>query len=235
MPLDTVTLVLSGDGDIPVKVFAAALQNFAALIGALSEEAGRPDLEWVVDDLARGSNLATARGVGDLAIIERVVRAYGEVGVSLQEQEPVHHTPRVRVTAGRLRAIVGGRIESMRMETAEREAIIRPRRPKKGTADVIPLPAPVPVSAPMAVHYIRPAPAAFGAIQGRVQTLTNRGRLRFTIFDALDDKAVSCYLVEGGDEMMRDAWGKLATVEGWITRDPLSGRPLSNIAGVSIF
>lgn len=41
------------------------------------------------------------------------------------------------------------------------------------------------------------------------------------------DKAVSCYLAEGYEEIMRGVWGKIATVEGLVTRDPLSGRPLA--------
>lgn len=60
-----------------------------------------------------------------------------------------------------------------------------------------------------------------------MQTLSSRGGLRFTLYDLLHDKAVSCYLAEGYEEIMRDLWGKIATVEGLVTRDPLSGRPLA--------
>jgi len=41
------------------------------------------------------------------------------------------------------------------------------------------------------------------------------------------DKAVSCYFAEGKQELILGMWGKLATVEGTVYRDPLSGRPLS--------
>jgi hypothetical protein len=64
-------------------------------------------------------------------------------------------------------------------------------------------------------------------VRGRVQTLSSRGRLRFTLYDALYDKAVSCYLAEGQEDIMRDAWGHVALVEGWVTRDPATDRPLS--------
>jgi hypothetical protein len=68
---------------------------------------------------------------------------------------------------------------------------------------------------------------AYGAVTGRVQTVTDRNRLRFIVYDHVHDRAVSCYLVEGHEDLMREMWGREAHVEGWITRDPESGRPLS--------
>lgn len=68
---------------------------------------------------------------------------------------------------------------------------------------------------------------AYGGIQGRVQTLTNRGGLRFHLYDLLNDRSVSCYLEEGQEDIMRDVWGQLAVVEGWVHRDPVTGRPMS--------
>ncbi len=71
-----------------------------------------------------------------------------------------------------------------------------------------------------------------GAISGRVQTLSNRGSLRFTLYDLLHDKPVSCYLAAGREDLMLDAWGKLAVVEGSVRRHPLTGRPLT-IRGIT--
>ncbi len=71
------------------------------------------------------------------------------------------------------------------------------------------------------------ATGAYGAFEGRVQTISNRGGLRFTLFDLLHDKAVSCYLAEGQQDIMADVWGRMAVVEGWVTRDPRTGRPRS--------
>jgi hypothetical protein len=51
--------------------------------------------------------------------------------------------------------------------------------------------------------------------------------LRFTLYDRIDERPVSCYLAEGREDLMREIWDKLATVEGWVTRDPISGRPLA--------
>jgi hypothetical protein len=68
---------------------------------------------------------------------------------------------------------------------------------------------------------------AFGAVEGRVQTLSSRGGLRFTLYDSLHDRAVSCYLAEGHEDIMRDAWGRLAVVQGLVKRDPRTGRPVT--------
>lgn len=67
----------------------------------------------------------------------------------------------------------------------------------------------------------------FGAIEGRVQTLTERKGLRFTLHDTLNDRAISCYLQEGQKELMRQAWGQRAIVEGEISRDTILGRPVA--------
>ena len=66
--------------------------------------------------------------------------------------------------------------------------------------------------------------------------MNSHGSLRFTLYDVNDDKAVSCYLPEGteSENTMLDLWGKLVEVEGNISRDPDTGRPLTirEIAGV---
>lgn len=75
----------------------------------------------------------------------------------------------------------------------------------------------------------RPLPPtrAYGAVTGRTQTPNNRQGLRFTLYDALHDRAVACYLEEGREELMRGLWGRMAIVEGWVSRDALTGRPIT--------
>ena len=79
----------------------------------------------------------------------------------------------------------------------------------------------------MALNTAIVSVTSFGGIQGRVQTLSNRGSLRFMLYDMLNNKAVSCYITSGKEEIMRDIWGKMAVVEGLVTRDPVNGRPIS--------
>ena len=68
---------------------------------------------------------------------------------------------------------------------------------------------------------------AIGAVTGRVQVLSNRGGLRFNMYDTVHDKAVSCYLKQGQEDLMREAWGQRAMVSGEVTRDKATGRPIT--------
>jgi len=217
MSLDTATLVLSGD--VLLTTFAKAIGHFHSLLTGLSTDAGSPEIEWVIDALERSSTLATVRGVGDPARVTRVVEEYVRVGDALEGGAPLtKYSPRVRRAASGLRAIPGGKVESVRFETAEREVILRPERPGME-------PPTLRVAGPESMMGV--PRAAYGAIEGRVQTLTSRGGLRFTLYDLLHDRAVSCYLKEGYEDIMRDAWGKVALVKGWVSRDPHTGRPLT--------
>jgi hypothetical protein len=109
------------------------------------------------------------------------------------------------------------------LETAEREAVITSRPSRKRQKGALAL-------ATVATTATEPAQqncAAFGAIEGTVQTLTSRHGLRFTIYDSLNDRAVSCYLEPGHEDIMREVWGKRAIIQGWITRDLIDGHPLA--------
>ncbi len=69
---------------------------------------------------------------------------------------------------------------------------------------------------------------AYGAVEGRIQAVSNRNSWAwFTLYAAVGDHAVVCYLDEEGAELIRNAWGRRAVIEGWVSRDPLTGRPLS--------
>ena len=211
MPDDTVTLAL--DGDVPLSKFATAVVQLDALVGSLTDAvAGDSGVEWIIDHLDSGSAVVTVRPEGpDTSAAAQVPEAFLEVGRSLQAGRDPPFSPQVRRRANQLAALLSDRISAIRFETSEAEAIVR-REPE----------------------YIPPVlvgnqgqRATFGAVEGVVQTLSNRSGLRFTLYDSDFDKAVSCYLEAGREGIMRDAWGRRAIVEGLVTRDPESARPLS--------
>ena len=228
MPDDTVTLAL--DGDVPLEEFARTIGRFAELVSALSEEAGSPGLDWVIEDLQVSSAVATVRASGDPQAAEKVVYAYMAVGSALENHTPVHVSPRVRRAVNNVVSIQDRRVRAVRFETAVRDATIptsreapprlAPAPRHKAATDLI-----VPVLVAGA-PFTAPSPS-FGVIHGRIQALSNRGALRFTVYDLLYDKAVGCYIAESKEELLRNAWGRLAFVEGVITRDPVNGRPLA--------
>lgn len=203
---NTVTLRLNGD--VPLVEFAKAVAGFSALVRALSAEvAGESVIDWVLSDLEFSSAIATAQGSSaEPEAVARVVGAYASVGRALEIGAAVPYSKPARQAAREITSILNGRVHAVDFETADADATVRV------AAKIRPIHAPA-------------ERVSLGGVSGRIQTLTNRGSLRFTLYDLVHDRAVSCYLTEGREAIMRDAWGKLAVVEGLVRRDPLTGRP----------
>jgi hypothetical protein len=213
---NTVTLTLNGD--VPLEDFAKAIASLDELVRALSEESGNERIDWVVQDLQVSSATATVAAAGNKTQIQKVIADYAEVGAALENGTVIPFAKRVATAARNIIAVNSARIPSVTFDTSVRTAIVR-TNPQ--AAQVLEFPQKVPS---IILHN---PPAAYGAVEGRIQTLTSRGGLRFTLFDLLNDKAVNCYFAEGKQEIIRGLWGKLAVVEGCITRDPFNGRPIS--------
>jgi hypothetical protein len=209
---DTVTLALQGE-TVGLDEFADAIARFARLVVSLSREAKAPGLGWEIDELDAGSAITTVRANLNgyqPQQVEQVVRSFLEVGRALQEGQTIPFPDPVKRDAEGIADLLRAKntqIEEIRFETAEDEAIVRERLPLPHQAEKQPV--------------VR---AAYGAVTGRIQTLSSRSRLRFTLYDRLHDRPVSCYLSEGREEQVRDAWDKYATVQGWVSRDS-EGRP----------
>lgn len=208
---DTVTIAL--DGTVSLSDYSVAVSRFAALVTALAVESQAEDVAWQIEALDYSSAITTARGLPQNGSgseqVDRVVRAYLEVGKALEHGTTIPYSPKVGREARAIAEVLkGSQVDAIRFETAEADAIIR---------EVAVAQAP-----PVATRQ-----GAYGAVTGRIQTLTNRNALRFIVYDHIYDRAVSCYLVEGRESMMRQMWDRIAIVEGWITRDPETGRPLT--------
>lgn len=207
MPLNTITLALSGD--VTLEEFNSAIHNLTLLVVSLSEQTGSyGTVEWVVKDLQAGSAVATFEGKAkEAGDITRVVQAYAQVGRALQAGDRPPYGGRVAEATRGLLSLLSSKhnIRAIRFETPEEEATI--------ISEAVPHIAPLKVL------------TTYGAVSGRVQTLSSRESLRFTLYDDYDDRAVACYVPEGQRELMRDIWDKRAAVFGLVSRDPLQGRP----------
>jgi len=209
---DTVTLAL--DGIVSLSDFSTAVSRFNGLVAALAAHAKVDGVIWQIDALDYSSAITTARGVSENGAqpeqIARVVRAYIEVGQALEHGDTIPYPPNVQKEARGIADILrGSAVEAIRFETAESDAIVRQQA----------------ISTAPAVTTEREE--AYGAVTGRIQTLTSRNSLRFILYDHIHERAVSCYLGEGRESMMRQMWDRVATVEGWVSRDPGTGRPLT--------
>lgn len=205
MPDNMMTITF--EGNVPLGLFAEGMSHFQSLVDALSAEVVQgAAIEWIVDDLQSGSTVATIRGESaEPESVERVVSAYAIVGRFLQNRQPIPYSDKVARHARALTSILDGRVTAIRFETDSEETLILSR------------------SASQQPNRLN----SYGAVEGRVETLSRRRGLRFALYDNLYNRAVTCELNEGQEGLMRDAWGRRAIVEGWVSRDPVTGRPVA--------
>lgn len=218
MPKNTITLVL--DGKVSLAAVAKAVGGFSHLVTSLQDEVAHgQEISWTVESLEVGSAIATFRGDSTGEALEdpvgAVVDAYEQVGAAVAAGNVIPFGPRVAESLNEIIGLDSERIESVRFETAERDAAI----------SLVEAPASFESDMFTPEGEVDPA-ASIGVVTGRVQSISSRGGLRFTIYDLETDKAVSCYLKSGMEESMRDAWGKIAAVRGVVKRDA-RGRPLT--------
>lgn len=199
-------LTLELDGSVPLGLFADSMVRFRKLVDTLtSEVSAEASIAWTVEELSGGSAIATIRGEADeLESVERVVRAYVVVGRALERAEVIPYSRRVADAAHDLTRVLNGKITAIRFEAGDDSAVVT-------TGDL---------SRP------RARLSAFGAVEGRVETLKSRKRKSFTLYDSLNDLGVRCLISDLDEDLLRRAWNKRAIVQGWVTRDAESGRPL---------
>lgn len=225
--MDDKTITLKLQGDVSVESFSAAMVQFQKLVAGLCADAKAKGMPWAVSDLQAGSATVTVRANLTNGFTEKqadvVVSSYVRVGRDLAEHRGLsEYSARVRRPALALAEIATLSVEEVVFETAEADVLIR--GPRQLEQQVVPSQAvPFPTS-------------ALGSVTGRVQSLSNRGGLRFTIYEVLSDRAVSCYLSPGREDTMIDIWGKLATVQGEVSRDASTGRPIAirHISSVNV-
>ena len=207
---DTLTVASEGDS-ISLEKFASALQATFRMVSALATEVamGSSPIEWVIDGLDRGSAIATVRGrpqPGEEETVELVVAAFGDVARAMESHERITRSRAVVTQARKLERLLDDAVTEIRIETPDLDASIRRET--------------------LAIAVEPQILQNLGAVRGRIQTLTTRGSLPFTLYDAIDDKAVSCYLREAQRDLMRGWWDRLAIVEGVVRRDSV-GRPVT--------
>ncbi len=214
MASNTLTLALLGDVDL--NSYAEAIGHFRSLVQALTDElAHGVAIEWSIQDLSASSAIATIRGESDqITFVENIVHGYVEVGKALARNTPIPYPEKVAKEAQAITRVLYRKVSSIRFETPDED---------------------ITISTPFGVLPDEAHPyRAFGAVRGRVETLTRRKGLRFVLYEALSDRAVSCYVKEDQEELMRDIWGKRVAVEGLVSRDPLTGLPFTvrNVSNV---
>lgn len=208
---EELSVTLRIGGDLSVSGFAERADLWAKTLAALAEETGAR-IGWVISDLEYSSAIMTATPVAEdeesASLIPQVVDGYLRAARDLRAGrfDPERATLRL------VRSLV---------ERATPDADITFETPDDEVTFL---------GVPQELHELEaPAerPSTLGTVRGRVETLSQRKGLRFTLYDLRSDRAVSCYIEPGQEEQLRDVWGRLADVTGMVKRDPKSDRPVS--------
>lgn len=205
MPKDTLTIALRGE--VLLSDFAGTIWHFSDLVQTLSTEiAGPVEIDWEITRLDTGSAIAEVVGLSrEAEMVEKVVQAFSTVVKALENRTPIPYSYEVEKAAKALTSVINGKIHSIELWTDEVRAVITEAWKEEDVVD---------------------SPYSFSAIEGTVETLSSRYGLRFTLYDALFDKAVHCYLENKQREMLRNVWGKRVVVVGRVRRDQDNGRPI---------
>jgi len=205
MTSDKLTLRLNGE--IPLELFSQAINNLNILIKALSNEIdSKADIEWEIIELESGSATTVIEGKStDIETVEKIIAAYAAIGAALQNNRPIPYPNKIVKKAKAITNILNGKISSIEFIT------------DKDTFHIT-------SSSEKAIDETKVFTA--GAINGHVETLSSRKNLRFILYDALFDRAVTCFFDEELSNIVRDIWGKYVRVTGMIMRDIKTARPL---------
>ncbi len=202
---DVITLGL--DGEVRISDFSTAVSELNELLKSLSSEitGSSATVQWKVLELSASSAITTIRGTADdPKDVPSIMTAYGIVGQALADRSEIPYSDDIRRHADSIASLVNGEITAIHFRTPRAQHIVRqpPDRPERlESVDV------------------------FGAIEGRIRTLSDRKSLRFTLYDNLFDAPVSCLLSPEIEDRARQLWRKRVIVEGLIRRDAKTGIP----------
>ena len=197
-------------GEVTVDLLSAALAQFTRALEAAEASHGA-SIRWVVTGLDHGSATALARAIPtdgrSETLAPQVCLSLVETGRAVMEGKADDALPMTRYLT-KLQDLashdqpvvidcVGAAVEFAPAETAE-------------------------LSSADKNHH-----ATLGTIRGRIEMLSQRRGLHFSLYDSVYDLAVACFPAKDMESTMRDAWGRVADVTGTVKRDPATDRPRS--------
>lgn len=198
------------EGEVTLEEFSEAVNHFNRLLRQLALEVA-PDvkIEWELDGLEYGSAVMEFTGRAEhVEPIFRVVSALEEVGESLQQHTPIPYSEHVAREAKALTKVIRGDITALRLGNHQKPKIIYGGFDTKEAVTSKQI-------------------TSFGTIKGRVQSISSRKKLQFTLYDILFDKPIRCYIEQDRQSILKDIWDEIVFVSGYITRHIETGQPIS--------
>jgi hypothetical protein len=211
---NSVTLDFDGAVVTP-DTFRRLVSAFVDLLNAVTEKAAGTGKRAVWNmAVAKGSRLLIATAVADRkteVVAEKVIHAIPDGLRRLEKGTPVSPT-----------------YFDQRALRAARELASIPKERKLTYVKFWAAGPPVPVSqrsADTAVKLLGQH-QALGSVEGKLQTISERGTLQFVVFDSLYDKGINCFMDEEIMEQAMQAFRKRVAVTGMVQYDQES-RPVS--------
>ena len=194
-------------GEVPLEIFAKAINHFQELIKELSLEIEpNANIEWQINELEAGSATAGIISVyPDVEKVERIVTAYEVIGKALSSNRPIPYNEKISDAAKKITSVIDGKVDSIEFFTPEFSSHI----------DEV-----------MDSLEKKKRKIVYGTVTGLVETVSRRQTLRFMLYDKLFDKAVKCIVGEDRKDLMRDIWDKQVIVTGQILRETTTGKPI---------
>lgn len=216
------TLSLELEGEVSLPDLAAAITALQGIADALGNRvAPGTRIRWVVQDLEAGSARAEAVGVfedadadNDDAIFDQIISELERNARASESLQPVD--PALQSQFDQLTAMVNGHVTGVRIGGDERYE----------------LKSPDPGELPRLV-VLADRVSDLGEVTGRVEAMNAHRGNWFALYEPVHGKRVRVNVPAHMVEEMDDAWLRLVTVAGTVTRDayghPISVRDLMRI------
>jgi hypothetical protein len=214
---DEITLRIDGALITP-EDFKKAVQGFVELLLNVTEEiskGGKRPL-WNMS-VREGSTVFVARAVPDVetkkAAREAIKRVKRTVGQIERGKFNFNELPQRALYAVRELASLPAHLNRTGISTVSIANGGKPLPLTSKTADFL-------------KKNLGAQKSAYGSIEGKLSTISERGTFQFVVFDALTDRGVNCFLEQSKFKEAHSAFGKRVTVFGLVQYDR-DGKPLS--------
>jgi hypothetical protein len=214
----TKSFTLQLDGMVTLDHFAAAIDAWRSALTDISNEVGREHVLGIyIEELTSGSALVTSNIVFDAEEpAEHFANDFVKVGTRARGENVIDFPKSLQDAANRLRKVAATDPGGITIAS--------------DTADILIFATGEQRVEHFDMHARRvstPSVEAYGALRGKLQSLSSRTGLKVVLYDDTFDKGVRCSLTEEQHETAREHWDKHVVIEGLIRRDRITGRPLS--------
>lgn len=214
----TKSYTLQLDGIVTLDRFASAIDAWNTALVDISKEVGQEHVLGIyIEDLTSGSALVTSSIMFDAEEpAQQFTSDFTKVGTKARGENVLAFPKSLLEAANRLRSVATADPNGITIASDIVDILIFPTMDRE-TESI--------VSGEKSASS--PSVEAFGALSGKLQSVSSRSGLKVVLYDDLFDKAVRCSLTKERHETVRELWDKHVVVEGLIRRDRITGRPLS--------